>query len=664
MSIPVFVRKLLPKHSTGIKLLFAFLAVILLLFVLFVSFKNVIFDRALNVLSAKFESLNYVFTWKDGKVIQFNRISIGKVMLESKVDSTKFEVDSLSLRFGIISAMRGRINLINMECRDIHILYDRNNNLADAGDPATEKDIPLLSDYSAMLNRIVRRIFLATPGNLDIQNIWISILNAGDDMRFIFKNIQINQGIFHSFFYSGYETDTNAIILEGRINRKKLYAQMLAHSVDQNPCIIDFPGKHPVRAGFDTIMVSFTFPHYSQKMVTIEGTSVSKGFTLEGERLSTNRIIIDRFLSSFVMHIKPNSIELDSSSRVTFNDISLHPYVSINKNPQLTVDFKICPATWDAGHFFQSLPVGMFTSLNGFQASGNLHFFLDFALDMASVDSLRFSSSLASSDFRILGYGNDDYRMLNSEFTHHFYTNGVLAASFPVGPDNSDFTPLGNISPWLKTSVLTSEDGSFFYHRGFNPKAMRESLITNIKMKRFVRGGSTISMQLVKNVFLTRNKTIGRKLEELLIVWIIENKRLISKDRMFEVYLNIIEWGPGVFGIGQASQFYFNKYPADLNLQESLFLAGIVPFPRRYKSVFETNGLPKTYFANYMQRMKELMVSRNYILPIDTIGVNHYVFLTGPAIQAFVTPDTMKTDTLPLEELPFITLDVISPEGK
>ena len=78
-------------------------------------------------------------------------------------------------------------------------------------------------------------------------------------------------------------------------------------------------------------------------------------------------------------------------------------------------------------------------------------------------------------------------------------------------------------------------------------------------------------MQLVKNVFLSRKKTIARKAEEALIVWLIENNNLTSKERMFEVYLNIIELGPGIYGVGEASRFYFNKKPAELTLSESIF---------------------------------------------------------------------------------------------
>lgn len=97
----------------------------------------------------------------------------------------------------------------------------------------------------------------------------------------------------------------------------------------------------------------------------------------------------------------------------------------------------------------------------------------------------------------------------------------------------------------MRMAVLQSEDGGFFYHQGFLPDAIREAMVYDLKERRFARGGSTISMQLVKNVFLNRRKNIARKLEEALIVWLIEQNRLTSKERMFEVYLNIAEWGYG-----------------------------------------------------------------------------------------------------------------------
>jgi hypothetical protein len=649
MKMAGLLKKYFPMPTVGRKIfLVSFTAVMVILLFLF-SIKNVALEKGLDRMALKFASAGYRLTWKDSRVIHFNEISVSKLLLESEKDSSRFMIDSLAIRFGLFHALRGRLSVKTLACHTISVTVDLDKTLMDTtatiaatGRVKTTAD----ANYSLMANRIVHRLFMAVPRRLDIDTVRIAIRRAENELLLTFLKSTIIRGAVRSFFYTGEETDTTTVLLEGRINHKKLNAELFAHSPLRRSCNLSFSGKHPVRAGFDSLRISLSFLHYSNKLVTIRGTSVSKGLTLEGDRLSAQTISIDRFLSSFILNVKPQSIELDSSSGFTVNRISLHPYAFITSNPQLKMELKICPVTWDAGDFFRSVPAGLFTSLTGFDASGDLHFFLDFSVDMKSVDSLYFSSRLSSDNFRILHYGIDDYRLLNTEFIHHFYDKGSLVASFPVGPSNPDFVSLSDISPWLKISVLSSEDGGFYNHRGFNPDAIRESMITNIKEGRFVRGGSTISMQLVKNVFLTRNKTIGRKLEELLIVWIIENNHLAGKDRMLEVYLNIIEWGPGIFGIKQASLYYFDKIPEELNLQESLFLAGIIPFPKRFKGVFESNGLPRYWFGNYMQRMKDLMVARNRILPVDTNGVDTHVFLTGPASRVFVVADTLKADTL------------------
>jgi membrane peptidoglycan carboxypeptidase len=251
-----------------------------------------------------------------------------------------------------------------------------------------------------------------------------------------------------------------------------------------------------------------------------------------------------------------------------------------------------------------------------------------------------FESKLENIDFSIAQYGNTDFRLMNGSFIHEVYEKNMVVASFQVGPENPDFVALDQISPYLKFSVLTSEDGDFFYHRGFNEKAFRESISKNIKENRFARGGSTITMQLVKNVFLNRKKIISRKIEEALIVWIIENMHLTSKDRMFEVYLNIIEWGPGIYGINKASEFYFNKHPRDLNLSESIYLTSLIPRPKGFKYTFDNNGQIRDYMKSYYQLVSGIMVRRNQILPEDTINLQPISKLTGEARNFLLKPDS------------------------
>ena len=139
---------------------------------------------------------------------------------------------------------------------------------------------------------------------------------------------------------------------------------------------------------------------------------------------------------------------------------------------------------------------------------------------------------------------------------------------------------MNQISPDLRNALLTSEDYTFFTHKGFNEKAFRASIATNFKEKSFKRGASTVSMQLVKNVFLNRNKTLSRKVEEILIVWLIENEHIVPKERMYEVYLNVIEWGRNIYGISEAARYYFAKPPSDLSLAKAFFWPSWCHAPR------------------------------------------------------------------------------------
>jgi membrane peptidoglycan carboxypeptidase len=157
------------------------------------------------------------------------------------------------------------------------------------------------------------------------------------------------------------------------------------------------------------------------------------------------------------------------------------------------------------------------------------------------------------------------------------------------------------------------------------------SIIKNIKTKKFTRGASTISMQLVKNVFLNREKTLSRKLEEIVLVYVMENSKIVSKQRMLEVYFNVIEWGPNVYGIGEAAHFYFQKTPNQLSLNESLFLASIVPSPKKFMYRFNEQGELRPYAKNQLDITRNLMLRRGLINETDTIGSNLQLKIEGNA---------------------------------
>jgi monofunctional biosynthetic peptidoglycan transglycosylase len=129
----------------------------------------------------------------------------------------------------------------------------------------------------------------------------------------------------------------------------------------------------------------------------------------------------------------------------------------------------------------------------------------------------------------------------------------------------------------LKAAVRVSEDASFYWHRGIDYTELKESLKRDLKEGRFSRGGSTITQQLAKNLYLSTRKSLWRKLKEYMIAKRLE--KTLSKDRIFSLYLNLIEMGPGIFGIQSASGYWFEKDVRDLSLEEMVRLTAIIPRP-------------------------------------------------------------------------------------
>jgi monofunctional biosynthetic peptidoglycan transglycosylase len=175
---------------------------------------------------------------------------------------------------------------------------------------------------------------------------------------------------------------------------------------------------------------------------------------------------------------------------------------------------------------------------------------------------------------------------------------------FVVGPRNPYWTPFSLIPPTLQRAIIVAEDDTFYQHDGFNFSAMRDALWENIKRRKPVRGGSTITQQLAKNLYLSREKSLARKLKEAVITYKLE--RHLSKKRILELYVNVIEWGPGVYGAGEACRYYFRKSPADLNFFESVLLAAIIPSPTLYNPY----RYPERALKRYRKVLSLMLISK------------------------------------------------------
>ena len=148
---------------------------------------------------------------------------------------------------------------------------------------------------------------------------------------------------------------------------------------------------------------------------------------------------------------------------------------------------------------------------------------------------------------------------------------------------------LNQISSFAKWAIILSEDWAFYQHQGLDFLQLQNAIETSVKEKRLVRGASTISQQVVKNVFLSSKRSMIRKLHEVILTRKMEQQ--VPKQRILETYFNIVELGPKVYGVKNASYYYFKKHPSALNPRESAFIAMLLPSPKKYSESFRRKKL-------------------------------------------------------------------------
>lgn len=250
----------------------------------------------------------------------------------------------------------------------------------------------------------------------------------------------------------------------------------------------------------------------------------------------------------------------------------------------------------------ESVPSALLPTVRGARMAGTFGARGRLAFDSRKLDDLALDYAIAD-ECRMVEVPNLLSRdRFTQPFSHHVYTPDGKIEEEETGPGTAAWTDLEHISPFMQVAVLTTEDGAFLHHKGFNHAAIRSSIVSNLKARKFVRGASTITMQLAKNLFLLREKTLARKLEEVVLTDYLE--QIFRKDDMMELYLNIIEFGPNIYGVTRAADHYFGRKPDELNLAECLFLSSIMPSPIKNYRIYEKGEVPESWMRHVRQLME------------------------------------------------------------
>lgn len=562
---------------------------------------------------------------------------------------TLLTISQADIDLALLPLLRGRTDLDGLTAKGVRIRIDRT---------------PDRDNLSAFLHSGAASPAHHTAGFRDrverLEDQFFRVLGASfmvDDLRISYEDTARREEVLIPHFFITPRDLTGVVIDElhrdtmlvaGTVIRSKYEYEMEVRHVSRDSAYLPFlDSERGLRCRFQYLKAHLTIDEKgADSRLSVAATA--RDFHLHHWRLANEDVVLPDASVSGMLRFSEDAVELDSATTVRLAHARCSLFARYALQPDTTLALHIRMAETPADSFFQSLPEGMFGTLRGISCRGALKYDLDFLIHTNDPDSLLFSSALTKKDLQIAHYGAEDYARINGDFVYDAYDKDRLVRRITIGPANPFFTRLDQMSPYLPQAVLQAEDPFFMHHRGFLQESFRESIVKNYKEHRFARGGSTISMQLVKNVYLSRDKTISRKAEEALIVYLIENLGLVPKERMLEVYLNVIEWGPNVYGIGEAAHFYFDKQPSQLSLQESLFLASIIPRPKSFAWQFDGQGQLRFSLSNYFKILTGRMVIRNVLAPEDTVGLRPEVALRGPARRMVMPADSLPEE--PAEE--------------
>ena len=641
------------------KVLLILAVIVAVLFSGFYFFRNSLLKQAIAKVTVKMNTeYNSKFSVKSAAFDGLSGIRLTDVILVPHNADTLCHIQKIETSISLSNLLVGDVQVGTLKINEGYIQLVKKGKVRNFDSflkkDKSDSDTNEKRKYATFAYRIISKLLNLVPTDMKLENLKFKIDDNGKKASIaVSKLVLINKQLETNLHVQSKDFDQKWNI-KGFADPRNKKADIRFFNLDTGAIKVPYlDERYNLKASFDSIRLNVANIDKDGSELHIDGFTSISNLKINHPKIAGKDVVIKNARFDYRFLLGDDFISIDSTSTMQLNRIKVKPYVSYNTEKDTVYTLKMAIPKMQAQDFIVSLPDGLFTHFQGMEAEGKFDYKLDFKFNKNRPNTLVFDSKLNKENLRITKYGEANLNKLNGEFVYRAIIQNVLQRPVLVGNANPNYTPLDQISPYLRKSVLTTEDPSFFSHRGFINEAFKQSILKNIRTKKFSRGASTISMQLIKNVFLTREKTLSRKLEEILLVYILENNRVVSKERMLEVYFNIIEWGPNVYGIGEASRFYFQKSPSDLNVDECLYLASIIPKPRKFMYQFNDEGNLKEYALQNQKFLKNLMFRRGLLVPEDTLG-QLPVYISGSArsLLRIKAPDStaIPVDSLSVED--------------
>jgi hypothetical protein len=325
-------------------------------------------------------------------------------------------------------------------------------------------------DLSELSNNLIKQVLYKIPDNLTVGNFLISFTNDSTQLKLLTQTAKIDDGDLTSTIKINDTVATWHFAGTMHPSDKEIDVKLYA---EKGKVEIPFIEKRfHARVNFDNLTIKLNNVKHSDGETRIETYCSAHNLLVNQPGLAANDIIVQDGSIAANVFVGTNYISLDSSSVIHLKKMSAHPFVKYTLNPVKIYEVKINTGWQNAQDIFDSFPTGMFETLEGIKVAGKLNYSANFYLNKDQPDSLKFDSRMdKDAGFRITAYGKTDLSKLNKTFVYTPYEKGKPMPAHIIGPENPEYTPLEEMSPYLRNAVMTAEDPTFYKHHGFVEKA-------------------------------------------------------------------------------------------------------------------------------------------------------------------------------------------------
>ena len=356
---------------------------------------------------------------------------------------------------------------------------------------------------------------------------------------------------------------------------------------------------------------------FSDGKANVEGDLELAGLNVDHPMLAKDPVLGLGFAFDFTAEIDPAArrVKIEAATlrrgavEIDFDGEFVHPPEQAQRKYKLHL--KVPKVACQ--EVIKAMPPQLIPTLVGFELKGDFELEMAADIDYADLSKVTLTGRVEKDKckpVKVPALVSAD--RLSKPFIHRATMRDGNERTVDLSENSGTFTPLDQISPYMVASVMSTEDGGFWKHKGFITSQFQAALRRNLEAGRIRLGASTITMQMVKNVLLSHERTLSRKLQEMFLTWYVEQS--LTKQRIMEIYLNVIEFGPGIYGVTRAAQHYYGKLPLDLTPPEAAYLALMLPSPVRRHVNYCEGGLTPVFQAK-MKRLLSIMHTKGRLDP-------------------------------------------------